>query len=131
VNVTAIVGIRCKDGIVIGAGSSATFGDGGGNRFIEQSTRKKIEIVGESVIVAGTGSVGHMQRFAAVTQKMWDDKSFSGKSDIEIAKLLSSQGIANFHRTHAMNRLDFSAFVAYPERLNLKREADRLRAKIP
>jgi 20S proteasome alpha/beta subunit len=41
--VTAIVGIRCKDGVVIGADSSATFGDGGGNRFIEQSTRKKIE----------------------------------------------------------------------------------------
>jgi ATP-dependent protease HslVU (ClpYQ) peptidase subunit len=29
--VTAIVGIRCKDGVVIGADSSATFGDGGGN----------------------------------------------------------------------------------------------------
>lgn len=111
---TAIVGIRCKDGVVIGADSSATFGDGGGNRFIEQSTRKKIEIIGETIIVAGTGSVGHMQRFAAVSQKLWDDKSISGKSDLEIAKMLSSQGINDFHQTGAMNRLDFSALVAYP-----------------
>jgi len=35
-------------------------------RFIEQSTRQKIENIGEAVIVAGTGLVGHMQRFAAV-----------------------------------------------------------------
>jgi 20S proteasome alpha/beta subunit len=96
--VTAIVGIRCKNGVVIGADSSATFGDGGGNRFIEQSTRKKIEIIGESVIVAGTGSVGHMQHFTAVAQKLWNDKSFSGKSDLEIGKLLSSGGIATFTR---------------------------------
>jgi Proteasome subunit len=112
--VTAIVGIRCKDGVVIGADSSATFGDGGGNRFIEQSTRKKIEIIGENIIVAGTGAVGHMQRFSAVTQKLWDGKSFSGKSEIEIGKILASAGIADFHQTHAMNNLEFAAMVAYP-----------------
>jgi hypothetical protein len=112
--VTAIVGIRCKDGVVVGADSSATFGDGGGNRVIEQSTRKKIEIIGDSVIVAGTGSVGHMQRFTAVIEKLWDTKSFSGKSEIEIGKLLSSAGIADFHQTHAMNRLEFAAMVRIP-----------------
>ena len=111
---TAIVGIRCKDGVVIGADSSATFGDGGGNRFIEQSTRKKIEIIGENIIVAGTGSAGHMQRFTAVTQKLWNDKTLSGKSDLEIGKLLSSGGIADFNQTHAMNRLDFAAMVGFP-----------------
>ena len=87
---TAIVGIRCKDGVVIGADSSATFGDGVGNRFIEQSTRRKIEIIGESVIVAGTGAVGHMQRFSAVIQKLWDTKSISGKSEIEIGRRMTS-----------------------------------------
>jgi hypothetical protein len=112
--VTAIVGIRCKDGVVIGADSSATFGDGGGNRFIEQSTRRKIEIIGENVIVAGTGAVGHMQRFTAVTQKLWSDKAFAGKSEIEIGKMLSNGGILDFNQTHAMNRLEFSAMVAYP-----------------
>jgi len=113
-DVTAIVGIRCKDGVVIGADSSATFGDGGGNRFIEQSTRKKIEIIGENIIVAGTGAVGHMQRFSAVTKKWWDSKSFSGKPEIEIGKMSASAGIADFHQTHAMNNLEFAAMVAYP-----------------
>jgi 20S proteasome alpha/beta subunit len=111
--VTAIVGIRCKDGVVIGSDSSATFGDGGGQHTIEQSTAKKIEIIGESVIVAGTGAVGHMQRFVAVTQGLWDQKTFQNKSDIEIGKLLSSGGINDFQQTGAMNNLQFAAMVAF------------------
>jgi 20S proteasome alpha/beta subunit len=112
--VTAIVGIRCKDGVAIGSDSSATFGDGGGNRIIEQSTTRKIEIIGDGVIVAGTGAVGHMQRFTAVIEKLWSAKAFMGKSEIEIGKLLSSGGINDFHQTSAMNNLQFAAMVAYP-----------------
>ncbi len=41
---TAIECIRCKDGVVIGADRSATFGDGGGRGVIEQSTSRKIKI---------------------------------------------------------------------------------------
>lgn len=111
---TAIVGIRCSDGVVIGSDSSATFGDGGGNKTIEQSTLRKIEIIGESVIVAGTGAVGHMQRFTAVAQNFWTQKDFMNKSDLEIGKMLSSGGIRDFDQTHTMNRLEFSALVAYP-----------------
>jgi hypothetical protein len=55
-----------------------------------------------------------MQRFFAVVQKLWDSKSFSGKSEIEIGKILASAGIADFHQTHAMNNLEFAAMVAYP-----------------
>jgi 20S proteasome alpha/beta subunit len=113
-DVTAIVGIRCKDGVVIGADSSATFGDGGGRGVIEQSTSRKIEIIGESVIVAGTGAVGHMQRFSAVIQKLWDQKAFQGKNEIEIGKMLSSGGINDFNQTGAMNNLQFAAMVAFP-----------------
>jgi ATP-dependent protease HslVU (ClpYQ) peptidase subunit len=111
---TAIVGIRCRDVIVIGSDSSATFGDGIGNRFIEQSSSKKIEIIGETLVVAGTGAVGHMQRFSAVVQRCWDKKDFMNKSDLEIGKMLSSQGILDFNQTHAMNNLQFSAMIAYP-----------------
>jgi 20S proteasome alpha/beta subunit len=112
--VTAIVGIRCKDGVVIGSDSSATFGDGGGNRIIEQSTIRKIEIVGESVIVAGTGAVGHMQRFRAVIERLWSSKAFMGKTEIEVGKTLSSAGTSDFAQTSAMNNLQFAAMVAYP-----------------
>jgi hypothetical protein len=111
---TAIVGIRCKDGVVIGSDSSATFGDSGGHNTIEQSTAKKIEIIGEAIIVAGTGAVGHMQRFVAVVQGLWDQKAFQNNSDIEIGKMLSSDGINDFNQTGAMNNLQFAAMVAYP-----------------
>jgi ATP-dependent protease HslVU (ClpYQ) peptidase subunit len=116
--VTAIVGIRCQDGVVIGSDSSATFGDGGGHKTIEQSTAKKIEIISESVIVAGTGAVGHMQRFAAVTQSLWDQKAFENKSEIEIGKMLSNGGINDFNQTGAMHHLQFAAMVAYPAEEN-------------
>jgi 20S proteasome alpha/beta subunit len=43
---TSLVAIRCKDGVVIGSDSSATFGDGSYVRTIEQTTDRKIEIVG-------------------------------------------------------------------------------------
>lgn len=111
---TAIVGIRCKDGVVIGADSSATFGDGGGRGVIEQSTSRKIEIIGESVIVAGTGAVGHMQRFTQVVQNLWSQKHFQGKTEIDIGKMLASSGINDFNQTGAMNNLQFAAMVAYP-----------------
>jgi hypothetical protein len=55
-----------------------------------------------------------MQRFTAVTQKFWTDKAFAGKTEIEIGKMLSNGGIMDFNQTHAMNRLEFAAMVAYP-----------------
>jgi len=112
--VTAIVGIRCKDGVVIGSDSSATFGDGIGRGVIEQLTNRKIQIIGEGIIVAGTGAVGHMQRFCAVIQTLWNQKAFQNKTDIEVGKMLASSGIADFAQTHAMNNLQFAALVAYP-----------------
>jgi 20S proteasome alpha/beta subunit len=112
--VTAIVGIRCKDGVVIGSDSSATFGDGIGRGVIEQLTNRKIQVIGEGIIVAGTGAVGHMQRFRAVIQTLWNQKAFQNKTDIEVGKMLASSGIADFAQTHAMNNLQFAALVAYP-----------------
>lgn len=58
---TILVGIKCKDGVLIGSDSSATFA-AGQIRTIEQTT-KKIEIVDGKIIVAGTGQIGLGQRF--------------------------------------------------------------------
>ena len=71
---TAIVGLHCSDGVVIGTDSSTTFA-GAARPTIEQPTRK-IDIVGGRVIVATTGAVGLAQRFRAVAQKIHDDKLF-------------------------------------------------------
>lgn len=112
---TALVAIRCTDGVVIGADSSATFGDGAYLRTVEQPTSKKIEIVNDFAIVAGTGYVGHHQRFAAMVKRLHDDRKFRDLDDLAIAKLLSSGGIKDFAETHVpKGELAYSAFVACP-----------------
>lgn len=110
---TSIVGIRCTDGVVIGADSAASFSDG---RFstIEQLTDQKIKIIGGSVIIAGTGYVGHMQRFSAVVDDLWSKNAFAGKTDMAIAQKLSSDGLKEFDLTHTAQNVAFTALVAYP-----------------
>jgi ATP-dependent protease HslVU (ClpYQ) peptidase subunit len=109
---TILVGIRCTDGIVIGADSSATF-VGVQNSTIEQPTNKKISVIYDQFIVAGTGAVGHHQRFSALVTELYDKKTFSGKSDLEIAKILSSELIKELSSTHSPAD-QYSALVAYP-----------------
>lgn len=102
---------------MIGADSSATFGDGAHIRTIEQLTERKIEIIGEQVIVAGTGYLGHGQRFCEVVQKMHKEGGFKNKPALAIARQLSKAGISDFSQTVPtphLKQLDYSAFVAYP-----------------
>ena len=108
---TAIVGIRCKDGVVVGADGSATLGLMA--HTIEHETNKKIEIIGDQVIVAGTGYLGHMQRFTAVVKHLWEADAFQGKSDLEIGKLLGSSALQEFHQTHVADKAMFTALVAF------------------
>jgi len=115
---TAIVGIRCKDGVVIGADSSATFGDGRTLRTIEQQTAHKLDIIDDKLIVAGTGYVGHQQRFCEVARQLWNGKKLSGASPIGAAKLLAQAGITDFGQTvpaaNLANGIQYHALVAYP-----------------
>jgi 20S proteasome alpha/beta subunit len=64
---TAIVGILCEEGVVLGTDSSATFG-AGGIRTIEQPY-DKLHVIGGSVAVAGSGPVGMGQRFEAIVKE--------------------------------------------------------------
>lgn len=107
---TVLVGLLCKDGIVIGTDSAATF-SAGQSRTIEQTTQK-IDIIGDRVIVAGTGQIGLGQRFTAVVRKAWDEKLFRD-NDIDIAKTLCAKGIEDFSSTHAPMG-QFGCLVAYP-----------------
>ena len=69
---TAIVGLLCKNAVIIGADSSTTFAQGQ-VPTIEQPS-EKIEVIGEKVIVAGTGQVGLGQRFSVIVNKAFKDK---------------------------------------------------------
>ncbi|MBI3169598.1 MAG: hypothetical protein HYZ22_14030 [Chloroflexi bacterium] len=107
---TSIVGIKCKDGIVIGADSSATFSINGQFNIMEQPI-EKIEVIRNHVIVAGTGQIGLGQRFCAIVKKHWDDKQFKG--DIETCKTLSRLAIDDFIYTQAKMG-SYGALVAFP-----------------
>ena len=110
---TVVVGIKCKDGVVIGADSSATLGQAPNFRTIEQKI-KKIHVVGNRVIVAGTGQVGLGQRFGDLVRAAWqhDDKPFN-KSPLEVGKLLASHAIQDFLSTN-VKMGQYGALVAFP-----------------
>lgn len=113
---TVLVGIRCKEGIVIGADSAATFSHGQ-MRTIEQPM-KKISIIADRIVVAGTGEGGLNQRFCHVVQSAWDTKSFKGAS-VEIARQLCAKGIENFASTKVQQG-SYGALVAFPNGSNLE-----------
>lgn len=110
---TAIVGILCDKGIVVGADSSATF-SAGQLRTIEQPT-EKITIIGNNVIIAGAGSVGLGQRFNDVVEKAWTSGLFKSKgtNELHVAKSLSRNGLEDFKSTYAPAN-NYAALVAFP-----------------
>jgi hypothetical protein len=73
--VTVLVGVRCTDGVVIGADSAATSSHGP-QHLIQIQSADKINIVGDRVIIACTGAVGLSQRFQGIVKSAWDKKSF-------------------------------------------------------
>jgi hypothetical protein len=118
---TVLVGIRCKDGVVIGSDSSATFGTATGVT-IEQPTRK-IEVIDGALIVAGTGQMGLGQRFCAQLETMHKSgpanaKCYIGKSAVEAGKMMASAAISDFASTDA-RKGSYGALVAFCTRKEL------------
>ena len=110
---TAVVGILCSDGAVVGTDSSMTSVAAGGFRTIEQPT-EKLDILKDRIIIAGTGSVGHGQRFKAVVEDCWQNKMFSGTTNIpiDVCVNLSAATLSNFVKTNT-SRGAYNALVAF------------------
>lgn len=108
---TILVGVLCRDGIVIGADSAATF-TAGHVRTIEQPTNK-IDIIGDRIIMATTGAGGLKQRFSHTISTNIEHPFFQ-EDAITIAKNLSVLGITDFRSTGAPYQNQFGALVAYP-----------------
>lgn len=106
---TAIVGLRCKNGVVVGTDSSATL-VAGQIRTIEQPT-DKLCVIGGSVVIAGTGQIGLGQRFAGVAQQLWEAGAFQ-KPPLEISRLLSKAGQEDFASTYTQKG-QYGALVAF------------------
>lgn len=107
---TAVIGVLCSDGIVIGTDGSATFSTGS-MPTIEQPT-EKLRIVDGRVILAGTGSVGFSQRFNRIVQDQYQNKLFSKADHIEACKVLSRAAIEDFRSTY-MNPGKYGALLGF------------------
>jgi len=103
---TVLIGLLCKDGVVIGADSSATFGNSQ-QHTIEQKT-KKIEIINKTVMVAGTGEIGLFQRFTSIVKTYWNNQTQRDKTYIEIGTELAHMSTRNY-----LSTLDFKFSNAY------------------
>jgi Proteasome subunit len=107
---TVLVGVRCTDGVVIGADSAAT--SAAGNMHLLKLTSDKIVIVGDRVIVAGTGQIGLGQRFADQVKQAHDAKLFQ-KAPVDVAKALAAMGSTDFASTGA-TKGSYGALVGAP-----------------
>lgn len=108
---TAIVGVLCRDGLVIGTDSSATFTTGA-VPTIEQPT-EKLHIYSGAVIVADTGQGGFGQRFGHIVEVAYTGKVFLGTNHhIDVGVELCKRAVQDFSSTMA-NRGTYGALVGF------------------
>ena len=101
---------------MIGSDSSATFGPHPQSHTVEQSV-KKICIIEDRIIVAGTGEVGLGQTFCEAVRQQWQKMSFRDQSPIQIAKEFCKGGKDDFAHTKAQQGT-YGAMVAFPTKGN-------------
>jgi 20S proteasome alpha/beta subunit len=109
---TAIVGILCRDGLVIGADSSTTFASGVGSPIIEQPT-EKLCLISSCIIVAGTGQVGLGQRFCHIVEAAYQEKVFLGsKHHTSVGSEICKRTLGDFAYTNA-TKGQYGALVGF------------------
>lgn len=75
---TLIVGVRCSDGVVVGADGAATLG-ALGTHTASQKTVRKLSILQKKIIVGVAGSVGVGQRIRALVEEDYKAGAYAGK----------------------------------------------------
>ncbi len=87
---TLIIGVKCENGIVIGADSIATYGTPTGTPTIEQEIDSKISVEDGDVIVATSGAVGLSQLILDELHANWKQikKKPIGRARTEMTKLV-------------------------------------------
>ena len=96
---TILVGVRCTDGVVIGADSMAT-SSAGPQRLIQILSDDKINIIDDKIIIACTGAVGLAQRVHEVVKNAWNPphKLFQ-KPCVECVKGIAHAVVEDFQST--------------------------------
>src|SRR5258707_14813385 len=86
---TLIVGLKCADGVVVGADGISTFGSIGGQTIRQATT--KLEVIADRVVVGVSGSVGLAQRFKAEVEGLHSGGKLSGKTVTECGVILGDR----------------------------------------
>jgi 20S proteasome alpha/beta subunit len=108
---TALVGVLCSDGVVIGTDSASSFV--AGQIFtIKQKVQKAFVFNDGNVIVAGSGQVGMGQRFNDVVQKVFTNNKCKNKRPLDIARELATEARNDFAGTKAHEN-QFGALVGF------------------
>jgi len=98
---TVVVGIKCENGIVVGADGSATSSDGV-QPTIEQPM-DKIDLIGNRIIFTGSGAVGIKQRFLRILNDCYSKeqvfKKRDGHSHFVISKNLTQRFLKDLSET--------------------------------
>lgn len=79
---TLIVGILCRDGVVLASDSAATFGSAG-RPTIGQQEMRKLRRINDHLLYTSTGAVGISQLIADKLKSLWEGKIFSGSQSPE------------------------------------------------
>src|SRR5215217_2360368 len=86
---TLIIGIKCSDGIVVGADGAATLG-AMGQQTIRQSVRK-LSIISQKIIVGVSGPVGLSQRFNWRIEEMYTNNKLANKKTPEAMNIIRAE----------------------------------------
>jgi 20S proteasome alpha/beta subunit len=78
--VTLLVGILCKDGVVMGSDSAATFG-ASGIHTIGQQEVLKVQRLNDHILYSATGAIGVSQLVADKLQRLWAPSDFRSPSN--------------------------------------------------
>lgn len=99
---TLIIGVKCQDGIVIGADSLTTYGS-----KIEQEVSDKIQYIGHDAVIANAGAVGLSQLINDELRKCWDDvrkTQDANSAKNEISRIMWSQISAAMERADEVQK---------------------------
>lgn len=84
---TLIIGIKCKDGIVMASDGAATWGSMG--QSTAQQPTKKLNVLRDKIVIGVSGPVGLGQLLTGGMETMWDKGDLSGKRPYEAMALIS------------------------------------------
>ena len=68
---TVVVGLLCENGVALGADGAATLATTGGSPTARTPTRK-LEVIGDRLVLGFSGDVGFGQRVRWVVERLWD-----------------------------------------------------------